>query len=227
MRFSLTDKLPCASHKSCSYPIILSLPPSFPSPPPVKLPRSTKNDKRGRVAQLPRANISLRHEIYIQRCALSARSVTRFASRFPWNLRFENHFRFDRFSRAKISKWNESAMLKHDRSENRLRGMANPGFGWFFALLLPSHAIEEKRKTKRNFQRRCMSSPCISSSKRIRMFVTWAPNMARKGDWTRIFNSAKEVASFVLRLSRGSLVSSDASSGTINVQLAPSPPYIK
>lgn len=69
-----------------------------PPPPPVKLPRSTKNDKRGRVAQLPRANIFLRHEIYIQRCALSARSVTR----------FENHFRFDRFSRAKISKRNEN-----------------------------------------------------------------------------------------------------------------------
>lgn len=93
----------------------------------MKLARSTKNDKRGRVAQLPRANISLRHEIYIQRCTFFARNDEVLASKNIDPIAIRSLFR------AKISKRNESAMLKYE------------------------HGRGEKRKTRRNFLR-CMSA---------------------------------------------------------------------
>lgn len=132
----------------------------------MKLARSTKNDKRGRVAQLPRANISLRHEIYIQRCTLFARKRR--------SSRFEKH-----------RSYCDSIALPRENFKTKRVGHVE---------------IRTRSRRKKENEKKF-------STLHVRVY-TYVRDLgseygANKGNWTRIFNSAKEVASFVLRLGRG------------------------
>lgn len=142
-----------------------------------------------RVAQLPRANISLRHEIYIQRCTLFARNG------------FEARKTFDRKFRNETNRpcWDANT-IDSRISVSLLR-------------LLNIRSRKKKRKTREEiFQRRCCK-PC--------MFVTWDPNMARIKGTGQGFSTPRKRSCEFCPSTRSWLVSSVASSGTINVQLAP------
>lgn len=144
-----------------------------------------------RVAQLPRANISLRHEIYIQRCTLFARNG--FEARKTFDRKFRNETNRPCWDANTID-WRISVSLL------RLFGI--------------EYSIEKKKKGKREevFQRRCCK-PC--------MFVTWDPNMARIKGTGQGFSTPRKRSCEFCPSTRSGLVSSVASSGTINVQLAP------
>lgn len=113
-----------------------------------------------RVAQLPRANISLRHEIYIQRCTLFARNG------------FEARKTFDRKFRNETNRpcWDANT-IDSRISVSLLR-------------LLNIRSRKKKRKTRRSFPETLLQTVYVRD--------LGSEYGANKGDWTRIFNSAKK-----------------------------------
>lgn len=89
----------------------------------------------------------------------------------------EKRFRSSKNVRSKISKRNESAMLRceHDRFEN---------LGFFASLI--EYSIEKKKKEneRRNFPEALLQTVYVRD--------LGSEYGANKGDWTRIFNSAKK-----------------------------------